>query len=479
MRYLIALLCMCTYMYSYAQDSSEMAEATPTITKVPDKYLYAIEKKYSKISQSLEHESKKVLARMQSHERKVKQKIAEIDSSKATRFFSASVEKYKAFESRIKKLQEEGGKLKEYVPGLDSIATSLNFFSQSSFNNLINKDRLNNAQSAVSDLATELLSANEIKEFIKAREKEITEQLLSYGLPKNTLLINKEVYYYQERLSDYKELLNDKKKLEAKLLNLVTSTKAFKSFIEKYGFIASLFPTASNYDASAIVGGLQSRSAIETIITQRLGMGADAQGGQQYMQPQLNYGQSEMKDLQSKLDQLGLNKGDADMTMPDFNPNTQKTKKFFQRLEYGINIQSSRTTYFLPATSDIAATLGYKFTDKASAGFGIGYKLGWGTGWDNINFSNEGVSIRSYLDIKAKGNLWISGGFEYNYLQSFAKIEEIKNLNAWQQSALIGITRKVQIKEKKQVKIQLLYDFFAAKQLPQAQALKFRIGWTF
>lgn len=117
-------------------------------------------------------------------------------------------------------------------------------------------------------------------------------------------------------------------------------------------------------------------------------------------------------------------------------------------------------------------------------GIGGGYKLGLGKGWDKLALSNEGLSLRSYMDIKAKGSIWISAGLEYNYMQSFASLRSLpspiaQNINLWQHSALAGITKKYKIGKKKEGKMQLLYDFLAKQQLPQMQALKFRVGWNF
>jgi hypothetical protein len=50
--------------------------------------------------------------------------------------------------------------------------------------------------------------------------------------------------------------------------------------------------------------------------------------------------------------------------MPEFKPNTQKTKSFLKRLEYGANFQTQKATNFFPAVSDLGLSLGYKFSDK-------------------------------------------------------------------------------------------------------------------
>ena len=117
--------------------------------------------------------------------------------------------------------------------------------------------------------------------------------------------------------------------------------------------------------------------------------------------------------------------------------------------------------------------------------------MGWGSGlqhgFKGIHLTNEGIGLRSYLDIKSpiksKGQLlngvWISGGLEYNYLSSFRSLQELhSNIDVWQKSALLGISKKYKI-GKKEGNMQLLYDFLHNQQTPPGTALKFRVGWNF
>lgn len=105
--------------------------------------------------------------------------------------------------------------------------------------------------------------------------------------------------------------------------------------------------------------------------------------------------------------------------------------------------------------------------------------MGWGSGFRNLKITNQGVGLRSYIDIKAKGSFWISGGFEYNYMKEFEELTDIANPDIWQKSGLIGISKKYRIAKNKQGIIQLLYDFLAREQTPGGQSLKFRIGYRF
>ena len=96
-----------------------------------------------------------------------------------------------------------------------------------------------------------------------------------------------------------------------------------------------------------------------------------------------------------------------------------------------------------------------------------------------MHITSDGIGLRSYIDIKAKGSIWLSGGFEYNYLSSFKSLYELhNNVDAWQRSALMGVSKRYKV-GKKEGNMQLLYDFLHNHQTPPGTALKFRIGWTF
>jgi len=321
-----------------------------------------------------------------------------------------------------------------------------------------------------------LQQANEIQNFISSRESQLKSVLANTVFGKELLGINKEAYYYQERLAGYKQLLNDRKKLEEKVFSAVRNLPAFQKFWRKNSYLDQLFPMPNNYGTSQALAALQTRVNTQNVLTQRIRSGgASGTAPQQYVQQQMQQAQSELNKLKNKINKFSS--GNSDMTAPDFKPNSQKTKSFLQRLEYSFNIQSQRSTSYLPSMSDFGLSVGYKISDNKTLGIGASYKLGLGSGWNHVRLTNQGVGIKSYADIKAKGSFWVTGGMEYNYLSEFKTLDQIKNLDAWQKSALIGITKKIKI-GKKQTNIQLLYDFLSAQQVPKPPALKFRIGWT-
>src|SRR5690606_39227842 len=98
-------------------------------------------------------------------------------------------------------------------------------------------------------------------------------------------------------------------------------------------------------------------------------------------------------------------------------------------------------------------------------------------GRDHISITHQGVGIRSYLDFKLRGSIWLTGGYERYHLSEFRRIEQLKNQNAWQQSGLIGLSKRYKISKKLKGEMKLMWDFLSYYQIPKTQAIQFRIGY--
>ncbi len=440
----------------------------------PQKFAASISKKADKLEDKLVQKSMKVLSSMQKQEEKIYKKLLNSKDSLVAKVKLAELKgNYFTLKNKLKN-PVIAGKAKQYIPKLDSLTTSLKFLDQNGVGGKV-KDAL----AKTNALQDKFQKTEEIKKFIKERRELLKQQLEKLGMVKQLKQINKQVYYYAAQLKEYREILKDPKKIEKKALELLSKTKLFQDFMAKNSMLASLFrmpgdPNDPAYIAS--LAGLQTRVQVNNLVQQQIATGGP--NAQAQFQQNFQAAQGQLQQLKDKV--LKLGGGSSDAELPDFKPNNQKTKSFLQRIEYSANMQSQSATNYFPVTSDIGLSAGYKLNDKSIIGIGASYKLGWGRGWDHIKLTSEGIGLRCYIDWKLKGSFWISGGYEQNYRSAFSDFYQLKDMNAWQQSGLIGISKVISVKSKlfKKTSTKLLWDFLSYKQVPRTQPIIFRIGYN-
>jgi len=261
-----------------------------------------------------------------------------------------------------------------------------------------------------------------------------------------------------------------------KALAILNKIPAWTHFIQQNGQLAGLFGISSSYGTVAGVDGLQTRDVVQQLLQGTMSSGGS--GGMAALQSSLGSAHDQLDQLKDKFTKLGSGSGDIDM--PDFKPNNQKTKPFLKRLEFGVNLQTTRANGYFPSETDFGLSLGYKISDKMTIGIGGSYNVGWGTSIQHIKFSSQGLSLRSFIDVLIKKNFYISGGFEESYTTPFTSLAQLQSTSIWQQSGLIGVSKMVSMPGKvvKKTKISLLWNFLSYYQLPPTQALIFRVGYS-
>ncbi len=334
---------------------------------------------------------------------------------------------------------------------------------------------LKESKDAVAVLSDEEQRNAAMQNFIKERKQQLMQEAFKQlGKSKYLQKINKEAFYYTETLRNYKEIFSDPVKAETAALELLSKIPAFKKFMRENSMLASLFPSSDN-GMPPNIAGLQTRASVNALIQGRIASGGP--NAMQAVQQNIQQAQAELSKIKDKLLKGGGATGDADM--PDFKPNMQKTKTFAQRLEYGFDFQPVKSSSLLPGATNIGLSIGYKINDKSVAGVGASYKLGMGS-IQKIKFTHEGLGLRSFIDWKLKKQFFVSGGFEMNHHASFKNVSALQQMDAWQQSGLLGISKKIPAKSKlmKSGKLQLLYDFLYKQHLPVSQPVVFRVGYT-
>jgi hypothetical protein len=465
---------------------------TGSVDNLNYKSLKDLSSSYESINKNLDKQTQQVIEHSQKIEAKLQNKIQKIDSNKAKELFAYSKNRYEQFAQEIQNPpilnNDMVQKLKTYIPRVDSIQTVLKFLEQKSLN--LSENRLSQLQGVsaeIQQLQGKLVVTTEVQNYLTERQQYLKQALAGLRVDKYVLGLNEQEYYYQQTVAQYKSMLSDKDKMQQFILSEVASQPAFQKFWQKNSILASIFPMPGNQDTSTAVGmaGLQTRKQIGSLIQEKLGKttpGASASASntsaEMYLQQKANQGNSELDNLKDKISQLGSAGGNSSMTLPDFQPNSQKTKTFLKRLEVGFDVQNTPSLNAFPATSNIAITLGYKANDKITFGGGVSYIMGWGAPVKNIHISNQGLGLRSFLNVKAKGSLWLTGGFETNYTKVYSYITNSSSFLQWQRSALLGLMKTYKIGSKT-ANVQLLYDFFTHQASSSPIPLVFRFGYTF
>jgi hypothetical protein len=475
---LTSILLLFISLNVHSQDSSSLFNR---ILSFPDKVFGRIDKEANKYEQKLIQQTDKYLNKLQRQEEKLKRKLWKQDSAKAKEVFGDVQGRYDQLRNQLHAPPNE---VQQHTAGynghLDSLGTAMNFLQSNPQLQQATelKNKLTGNLQSINDLKSKLNQTDHIRKQIVHRQQELKNKLQNTALLKEFQKYKKQVYYFQAQAREYHQAIKDPKKLGASLMTVAKKIPAFNDFFRKNSELASLFRIPGGNDPAnsmASFAGLQTRASVQNILQQRIGTGANAQ---QYVQDQMQSAQGQMQELKNKaLQYKSGSYGNGDGDMPDFKVNEQKTKNFLQRIEWGSNMQTTKGNLYFPVTSDLGVSIGYKGSESLTFGVGASYKIGFGKSWQNISVTHQGAGLRTFLDIKLKGSFWISGGGELNYRNEFRRIEVLKNMNAWQQSALLGISRKFKAGKKMKGSTQLLYDFLWKQQVPRSQMIVFRVGY--
>lgn len=465
---------------------------TGKVLNFPSKLFSRIQGKSADLDQQLSKQTEKYLEKMARQEERLKKKLSKTDSAAAARLFANSGQQYAAMLQKFKGDTAIGKNLPirgTYQPNADSLATALRFLQQNpQLLSATGKDAslVQGASSQMQQLQGKMQGSAEVQAFVQQRKQLISQYLSQYshlpaGLDKEYQGLNTSMYYYAQQAQQYKDMLNNPDEMEKKALSLLSQNGAFQNFMKTNSQLAGILGLPGNASnpatPQAALSGLATRDQLQQVIQGQIAPGGES--GASSLSSNVQSAQSQLSSLKDKLSQYGT--GGENVESPNFKPNDQKTKSLWGRLEYGANLQTSRSSSDFPTVTDFALTMGYRLGKGNSVGIGASYKLGWGSGINHIAITSQGVGLRSYLNIQVKGTWSATGGFEYNYLTPFSSIKQINNLDWWTKSGLIGVTKTVSVKSRflKKTSLQLLWDFLSYQQVPKTQPILFRVGYGF
>lgn len=430
----------------------------------------AMLKKTAAISENMQRHVLRSLNNLQRREERLKIALSKRDSLAGAKMGDPKARYDSLRQLLVSRQQKLCAFTNLYDGKLDSLKTAFKFLDESGTGNY---DGLLNQYD---NLQHQFNQTDKVQAYLTQRQDQLFDQVSRIGQLRSFRKYQQEIVYYKNTMASYKQLWDHPDQIEQKVLGVVAKVPAFRNFFGSNSDLAAVFRQPglnASVDPSALSSGLQTRQALDKFFESAGGGSLQAQvqqgihdaGGASGMTSQLQ----SISDVQQPKSQK-----------PEPKINPYHGRPFWQRLEKGFNVQSLKSTSFLPATSDLAASIGYKFTPYLTAGFGAGGKIGWGESIRKIQVSAQGISIRSYLDGKIAGSFYVTGGWEFNYQPVAVHWDDIHKMSDWKQSALLGITKKFPIGSKlfKNYNVSLLYDFLYRNTLPVTSPFKFRIGYS-
>jgi Skp family chaperone for outer membrane proteins len=496
MKIILIIISFLSLTLLHANSFAQPDTAIPNIAKIPVKFIEQTNAKIDKYTNRITSKTEKTLQKLAKWENKIKGLLQKADPATAEKLFGQGKITFTAMLEKVKEGKAITDNYKaKYDAYTDKLITNIKYVETQ-------KDQLDAkyikplqaAKEKAKQLQEEVAETENAQKLIKERKKELlAEAYKVLGKSKYLTKINKEAYYYTETLRNYKELFNDPKKAEQKAFELLNKIPAVKDFVQQNSMLASLFGNPSTSTNGALLAGLQTRSSVNNLIQGRIAAGGPNAAAQ--ISANMQTAQTELKNLKDKILKAGGTNSDAEL--PDFKPNTEKSKTFKQRLEFGSNFQFGKPNRFVGSQADLAISTGYKLNNKSIIGIGFSYKLDYGS-INNFYLKHGGIGLRSFVDYKLKKQFFISGGYEMNYNQSFKSLSDLRISNntigignPWSKSGLLGISKKIGLPSSfggagggltkwiKGTKVSLLYDMLHNTHAVPTQPVVFRMGYNF
>jgi hypothetical protein len=445
-------------------------------SKIYNKYIKSASNSSTTFNSRIEKTNRKYLKKYFRNENKLNRKLCKKDPDLADHLFSLSNDPlfYHQHDPNAIEVLNIRSAPKEYFPKLDSLKCSLSYLHQ-------NKDSLKGVdqkQLAESDDKTKELdrkftSSDKMQQYFRQRKLALKESLSNHPELKGSIKgMDKVNYYYHEQISEYKRLLTKSTRLDESAMNLLRGNPAFNQFIQKNGVLSMFSKIPSTWGKTT--SGLQTVSQTKEMVDKSISsLGNNPKDIlSERMKP--------MTESMNKLKSGSYGRITNAADVPSFKPNPYKSKRLIDRLEFGTNFQVNQSNKYFPATTDMALQVAYKFNSDFSAGVGASYILGMGNGWNHIQFTNQGLGLKSFVDRKITGIIYISGGYEKQTLPPNA-IQKEKGDRSWhwQSRALLGLKCKSSFAGKVSPTMSLQYDFLYDTHVPFTSPFVYKIGWVF
>lgn len=472
---LAGILIVCC-LPGHTQDAS--STALQSAVQLPGNLLQRLSGRAAQLQENAVRQTEKYCRMLARREKVLKKKLARTDSTVANNIFGNTDSIYKAYAGSMRQPADNNIFSNVYSHRLDSLKTAMQFLDKHGLigRSVQEQQQVKELLAKYSDLQGVFNNTEALKKVLIERQQLLQQQLQRFGMP-GIQSLQKQLYYYQAQMEQYRQAWEDPSVMEQQLTKMLCKIPEFRKFFDQFSDLGAVFSLPGNTGASAANTNLQTRTSLNSFIQSGNSGNLNVQT---QLQNNLPAPVAQTNNIRSLLPALPTS-GSSTEEMPNFKPNHQKVRSFLKRIELGTSLQTTKANYYFPATSDVALSAGYRLNDKSVIGLGAGGKVGWGNGWNQVRVTGQGMSLRTFLDYKVKGTWWLSGGWEYHYQQPVVDAVQLHSTNNWKQSGLLGLTKVVPIKMKtfQKYRIQFFYDFLYRNTPPVTEPFKFRIGYSF
>jgi len=425
-------------------------------------------------------------ARLEQHQSRLLKKLKRKEARLATKLKaqdSAAYAKYKqqspSYDS-IGKLQDADSATKTSKTkwaknaAVDSLKGITNFLQSQS--DAADAAQLQGYAPEINKLKTDLNYRSYINGLIDQRANFLKSLTTNSNIPVLTS-IQKNVFYEKQKMNMFKQMEEEPTKAEEKVLEYLEGTEGFDKAINK----AAAWPNSmqhmtGNESASDLTKmGFQTKQGLESSLQQKFGsdnMGAISQN----MGKQVGQWQDQMNGLKTAISNAKQTKQNlqqlAHTQKPSFKINPMRGLPFWKRIEKQYNWQTTRATIDgQPAMLQMSAMAGFKQNPKLTYGLGLATEIGLGQNWNNVHISFQRLGLRSFVEWKWQYGIGLYAGYERMYKQavfvnnpeattSTDLVQTVHNTNNYNESILIGLTKRYNLNSKYNGAIQVLYDIW-------------------
>ena len=351
---------------------------------------------------------------------------------------------------------------------IDSLSAVQQFLQPKT--NTSNSDELAPYTGQLNKLKGDQQHNNQISELINQRFNTLKGINASVKGVKGFKGIDKQVFYAKEKIKVFKQINDEPSKLEGQALEVLQGQQGFDQLMDKASGRPTTNSSMSVSDLEKM--GYQTKRQVNEQLQQKFG--SNLGGIQQSMGKQISDYQDKLKELKAATGTLKQSKQSLrqlkNINKPSFRVNPMRGLPFSKRIEKQWNFQTNRATVDgKPALLQLSAMAGFKHTPKLTYGAGVATAIGLGRNWNNIQFSFEGLGVRTFAEWQWQYGIGAYAGYERMFKQAvFSKTNEtipsIKenahSTNQYNESILIGLTKRYRINDKMNGSIQILYDIW-------------------